>query len=278
MLGAEGSSNTGNTQKKKKKTEQSQLVEKNVEKEFSKPVQENVKKEVSKEVIPSKTRILKGTKKSAQRPRHSPKRPSVSEVEAETPTKSHNFSKGALVSPASKKCQAQEMVKKLNKKQRLLEDPVYKVVAESEHCSDSEHSEIHIYDIGFGSPQRDSPIKKLEESVNLTVAELKPEMTKEVEKIEKNYSVLHGKVDVVADSITKLVEYNTSYSTKLNAKTEHDSKVFNKLEEFLSSIKDTLLQVSFTITSTTTTSKLITKMILIGESVGGSGSSSKPPP
>lgn len=37
-------------------------------------------------------------------------------------------------------------------------------------------------------------IKKVEESVNLKVAELKCEMTKEVEKTENNYSFLHGKV------------------------------------------------------------------------------------
>lgn len=47
----------------------------------------------------------------------------------------------------------------------------------------------------------------MEEFVILTVAELKLEMTKEVEKIEKNYSVLHGKVDVVVEATTNLVEY-----------------------------------------------------------------------
>lgn len=40
----------------------------------------------------------------------------------------------------------------------------------------------------------------------------------------------------------------------------------------------TSLRVSFTITSTTTTSKLVTKRILIGKSVGGAGSRSKLPP
>lgn len=75
----------------------------------------------------------------------------------------------------------------------------------------------------------------MEESVNLKVAELKYEMKKEVENIEKNYSIIHGKVDVIADAIMKLVEYNTSYSYKLDTKTEKDSKVFKKLKEFLGS-------------------------------------------
>ncbi|CAI9290984.1 unnamed protein product [Lactuca saligna] len=75
-------------------------------------------------------------------------------------------------------------------------------------------------------------VKKVEESVNLKVVELKLEMTKEVEKIEKNYSNLHGKVDVIPNAITMLVEYHNSFSTKLDAKTYRESKAFEKLEEF----------------------------------------------
>lgn len=41
----------------------------------------------------------------------------------------------------------------------------------------------------------------MEEFVNIKVAKLKSEMSKEVEKIEKNYSILHGKVDVIANGI-----------------------------------------------------------------------------
>ncbi|CAH1425193.1 unnamed protein product [Lactuca virosa] len=48
------------------------------------------------------------------------------------------------------------MVKKLKKKQRQLEDPLHKVIVESDHGSDSERSDICIHDTGFGSPQRDS--------------------------------------------------------------------------------------------------------------------------
>lgn len=75
----------------------------------------------------------------------------------------------------------------------------------------------------------------MEDSINLKVVELKSEMSKEVEKIEKKFSIIHGKVDVIADAIMKLVEYNTSYSYKLDTKTEKDSKVFKKLKEFLGS-------------------------------------------
>ncbi|CAH1413284.1 unnamed protein product [Lactuca virosa] len=82
----EDSSNVVKVQKKKKKTEQPKHVEENVEKEVSKPVEENVEKGVSKEVIPSKSGIFKRKKKPAHRPRHSPEKPSVPEVEVENPT------------------------------------------------------------------------------------------------------------------------------------------------------------------------------------------------
>ncbi|CAI9282985.1 unnamed protein product [Lactuca saligna] len=87
-------------------------------------------------------------------------------------------------------------------------------------------------------------VKKVEDSINLKVAELKPEMTKKVENLESNYSLLHGKVDVIADSITKLVEYHTSFSTKFDAKLDQDSKVFRKLEEFLGSLKESMSKIN----------------------------------
>lgn len=55
-------------------------------------------------------------------------------------------------------------------------------------------------------------VKKVEESI-------KSEMSKEVEKVEHNYSSLHSKVDIIANTIKKLVEYYTLFSTKLDAKT-----------------------------------------------------------
>ncbi|CAI9281696.1 unnamed protein product [Lactuca saligna] len=103
----------------------------------------------------------------------------------------------------------------------------------------------------------------MKESADLQVAELKSELAKEVEKMEKNYVRLHSKVDVVVDAITKLVEFNTDYLTKLEAKSEKDSKVFAKLEEFLSSIKESISKVDVSTQSTVsqeTTSLLISKI------------------
>lgn len=86
--GIEDSSKAVKAQKKKKKTEQPKPIQEHVEKEVSQSVQENVENEVSKEVIPLKTGFLKHTNKPAKRHQHSPIRPSVPEVEVETPTKS----------------------------------------------------------------------------------------------------------------------------------------------------------------------------------------------
>lgn len=85
-------------------------------------------------------------------------------------------------------------------------------------------------------------VKTIKESLDLKMMDLKAEMAKEVEKLEKSHFVLHGKVDIVADVIVKLVEYNYDYSTKLDVKTTSDSKVFEKLEEVLSSIKESVSQ------------------------------------
>lgn len=85
-------------------------------------------------------------------------------------------------------------------------------------------------------------VDKVQKSVNLKVQELKSKISKEMEKIERNYSNLHCKVDVIFDFIAKLVEYNTSYSTKLDVKSESGSKVFDNLEEFLSGIKESVSQ------------------------------------
>lgn len=51
-----------------------------------KPITEHVEEEVSKEVLPSKTRILKRTKKPTKRPHLSPIRTSVTELEVDTTT------------------------------------------------------------------------------------------------------------------------------------------------------------------------------------------------
>lgn len=38
-------------------------------------------------------------------------------------------------------------------------------------------------------------------------------MAKEEEKMEKNYTILPSKVDVIVDAITKLVEFNSDHLT-----------------------------------------------------------------
>ncbi|CAI9261307.1 unnamed protein product [Lactuca saligna] len=66
-------------------------------------------------------------------------------------------------------------------------------------------------------------VTKMKQFVDFKVAELMYEIAKEVGKMEKNYTLLHSKVDVVATAITNLVEFNTDYSTKLEEKSEKDT-------------------------------------------------------
>lgn len=81
-------------------------------------------------------------------------------------------------------------------------------------------------------------VKRLEESIELKMEDLKSDMSKGMEKIELNYSSLRSKVNVLAEVVKNHVEYNTLFLTKLEAKTETNSKIFDKIEEFLESLKE----------------------------------------
>ncbi|CAI9260552.1 unnamed protein product [Lactuca saligna] len=103
-------------------------------------------------------------------------------------------------------------------------------------------------------------VTKVEASVNLKMEELTSEMSKAVVKIEQNYLRLHSKVDVLVDAIKKPVEYHTLFSTKVEAKTETNSKVFEKLEEFLGSLTESLSKLVLSQQSTISQDSIL-KMI-----------------
>lgn len=54
---------------------------------------------------------------------------------------------------------------------------------------------------------------------------------------------LNGKVDIIIDAIKNLVEYYTLFSTMLDAKKKTDLKVFEKMEEFFGSLKESMLKI-----------------------------------
>lgn len=68
-------------------------------------------------------------------------------------------------------------------------------------------------------------------------------MAKEVVKLELNYLSLPSKVDVLAEAVKNIVEYNSLFSNKFESKIETDSKLFNKLEEFSESLKESFLKL-----------------------------------
>ncbi|CAI9283452.1 unnamed protein product [Lactuca saligna] len=75
-------------------------------------------------------------------------------------------------------------------------------------------------------------------------------MAKEVEKMEKNYIVLHSKVDIVADAIVKLVEFNTDYSTKLEVKSEQDFKIKVFIDNYFACLAITDIELSMDVNKT----------------------------
>ncbi|CAI9293186.1 unnamed protein product [Lactuca saligna] len=55
-------------------------------------------------------------------------------------------------------------------------------------------------------------VSTMKESLDLKVAELKSMLSEKVKKMEENYKLLHGKVDVIVDAITRLVDFNNEYT------------------------------------------------------------------
>lgn len=53
---------------------------------------------------------------------------------------------------------------------------------------------------------------------------------------------LHGKINVGAKAITKILEYYNSFVTNFDRKSHVDPKVYAKLEEFLGSLKESFLK------------------------------------
>ncbi|CAI9281406.1 unnamed protein product [Lactuca saligna] len=83
-------------------------------------------------------------------------------------------------------------------------------------------------------------VKKVKEDVNFKVEEIHTKMTKEVFKLDKNYSNLHTKVDIIDDAVKKVVEFYNSLITKVDTNLESDSKFVANLEELLGSLKESL--------------------------------------
>lgn len=64
-------------------------------------------------------------------------------------------------------------------------------------------------------------------------------MTKEIAKVDQNYSNLYTKVDIIVDAVTKLVNYHTSLN----------SKEFIHLQSFLPKVKEMILKLTIPPTS-----------------------------
>ncbi|CAH1450596.1 unnamed protein product [Lactuca virosa] len=86
-------------------------------------------------------------------------------------------------------------------------------------------------------------VNEIKESLDVKVDEIKSWMSDEVKRIDKNYKELQGKFDVLAGALTRLVDFTTKYTKQLEAKSEKNAKRFEKIEKFLSSIKETLSKV-----------------------------------
>ncbi|CAI9279940.1 unnamed protein product [Lactuca saligna] len=69
-------------------------------------------------------------------------------------------------------------------------------------------------------------------------------MTKEVAKVDHNYSNLYTKVDIVTDVVKKTTEFSTTLITKVDFQSEYGSNGFVKLEELLSNVKALISKIN----------------------------------
>lgn len=69
-------------------------------------------------------------------------------------------------------------------------------------------------------------------------------MIYEVEKVDRNYSSLHTKVDIVVEVIMKLVEYHTSLLNIVDVMSKSDSKAFVHLQGLLEDLKELIFKLA----------------------------------
>lgn len=81
-------------------------------------------------------------------------------------------------------------------------------------------------------------MKKVCEDVKLKLNELLTDMAKEVAQIDRNYSSLSMKVDIIANVVTKVVELYNSLVPKLGSKSKFDGQCIAKIEELLGNFKE----------------------------------------
>lgn len=93
-------------------------------------------------------------------------------------------------------------------------------------------------------------VKTVRENVNKKIEELRVDMAKEIAALNHNYSFPHKKVDIIADAITKLVEWYNLLLPKLDKKAKVDAHSFEKIEETLGNLKDLILKFGSSLSST----------------------------
>lgn len=69
-------------------------------------------------------------------------------------------------------------------------------------------------------------VKKVREDVNFKIEEIRQEMKKEVVNVYQNYSTLHNKMDIVVDAVKKIAKFTSTLFTKVDLKSNINSKEF----------------------------------------------------
>ncbi|CAI9300099.1 unnamed protein product [Lactuca saligna] len=83
------------------------------------------------------------------------------------------------------------------------------------------------------------------ENLNLKIEELGEDMAKEISALDNNYSSLHKKVDIIADTITKVLEWYNSLLSNVEKMAEDEVKSFGNIDKVLTELKGLVLKSGF---------------------------------
>ncbi|CAI9290725.1 unnamed protein product [Lactuca saligna] len=216
---------------------------KNSKNEVVKPVHEENSKS-TKVVIPSESGVLKLSKKIVHRPRHSPERhPFLENVTEQFVSSPREI----FASKIKNICKHQ-----INRKGVLIMD----ITAHFPPSSKKMDSLVKLHVEATRSLGGDVETFHVDTTTNLnshsqasipkqtSIEDIHHEMTHEVAKVDRNYSILHTKVDIVAEVMMKLVEYHTSLLNIVDVMSESDSKTFVHLQGLLEDLKELIFKLA----------------------------------
>ena len=89
-------------------------------------------------------------------------------------------------------------------------------------------------------------VKTIREDVNRKLEELKVDVSKELNELNSNYSIIKSNVDTIAAAVRTIFERYQSLTPKFNAKAKEDAQNFDKMGVLLGEMKELVSKPALT--------------------------------